>query len=132
MASPDVIAAVRQRLDGFTAAPLYFPNEALPDGQTFVAVQFPVATEEQASIGAPGSNVFREEGVIRFTIAVRAGSGTEGLGNIATALRNLFRNARFGGVRSYVPTTPVLDDRSDAAGSFKGSFVVPYDFDTFA
>lgn len=133
MASPQVLAAVKAFMAAeFTETPVYFPNEAPPKASPFVAVQFPVATEEQASFGAPGSNVFREEGAIRFVVVVRAGSGTEKLGSIALALRILFRNARFDGVRCYAPSSPFFDDRGDDAGAFRASFAVPYDFDLFA
>lgn len=133
MAGPQVITALKALLTAeFAEAPLYFPNEDLPPKGEFVAVQFPVATAEQVSFGAPGANVFREEGAIRFIIAVRAGSGTERLGSIALSLRILMRNARFGGVRSYVPSTPVFDDRADDGGRYRAAFAVPYDFDEFA
>ena len=133
MASPAVINAVEARLEaGFTAASVYLPNHKLPSAGPYVAVQFPLASELQATIGAPGGNVFREEGVIRFMIVVRSGSGLDTLGTIATQLRDLFRNARFDGVRCYAPTTPVFDDRSDEGGSFRGSLAVPYEFDLYA
>lgn len=133
MASPQVLAAVKAFMAAeFDEAPVYFPNEAAPKNGPFVAVQFPVATAEQASFGAPGDNVFREEGAIRLVIVVRAGSGTEKIGSIALALKILFLNARFDGVRCYVPSSPVYDDRNDDAGNFKAAFAVPYDFDSFA
>lgn len=134
MASLAVITAVKARLVGF-ATPLHWPNgSARPpaDGSAFVAVQFPVALEEQITFGAPGANVFREEGAIRFVISARRGTGPESLGVIAEALRTLFRNARFDGVRCYAPSSPVFDDRGDDAGFFKAAIVVPYDHDIFA
>lgn len=135
MASLEVMVAVKARLAaGFPSAPVYFPNGALPaNGVTeYVAVQYPLAGERQASIGAPGSNVFREEGVIRFVIHVRTGLGVDRIGILAGQLRTLFRNARFDGVRTYAPTSPVLDDRADAGSTYRASIAVPYDFDSFA
>ncbi|MBA4219936.1 MAG: hypothetical protein C0458_04315 [Methylobacterium sp.] len=135
MASAETMAAVKSRLAaGFTSAPVYFPNGALPATglAEYVAVQYPLASERQASFGAPGSNVFREEGVIRFVFHVRAGLGTDRIGILAGELRTLFRNARFDGVRTYAPTSPVFDDRADAGSTYRASIAVPYDFDSFA
>ncbi|MFC5421953.1 phage tail terminator-like protein [Bosea eneae] len=134
MASLAVITAVKARLAGFPT-PLRWPNESArtpANGSTFVTVQFPVATEEQISFGAPGANVFREEGAIRFVISARRGVGPERAAEIAEDLRALFRNARFDGVRCYAPSSPVFDDRGDDAGYFLAAIVVPYDHDTFA
>lgn len=133
MASRQVITALKALLAAeFAEAPVYFPNEDHPPSGPFVAVQFPVSTAQQGSFGAPGANVFREEGAIRFVIAVRAGSGTDRLGSLALSLRILMRNARFDGVRCYVPSTPVFDDKADAGGRYRAAFAVPYDFDEFA
>jgi hypothetical protein len=134
MASLAVIAAVRGRLANF-ATPLRWPNEsaqAPADLSAFVAVQFPVATEEQITFGTPGSNLFREEGAIRFVISAQRGTGPEGPAAIAEDLRTLFRNARFDGVRCYAPSSPVFDDRGDDGGYFLAAVVVRYDHDTFA
>lgn len=133
MASIAVINAVKARLTAsFTGAEVFYPNGAIPSALPHVAVQFPVANEEQASFGAPGANVFREEGAIRFVITVEWGEGHERAGSLASSLRNLFRNARFDGVRCYAPTTPVFNERSEEGGQYAVSLAVPYDFDIFA
>ncbi|KRE02595.1 hypothetical protein ASE61_15065 [Bosea sp. Root670] len=125
---------MRARLAGF-ATPIEWPNESFTppaDGSAFIAVQFPIASEEQASFGAPESNVFREEGAVRFVICSPRGEGVDPAAALADQLRDLFRNARFGGVRTYAPTSPVFDGRGDDGNYHRASFAVPYEHDIFA
>jgi hypothetical protein len=136
MPSQEVVTAVSARLAaGFNLCPVYEVNvqsESPADGSPYLQIQYPVAFEEQASIGSPGSNRFREEGVIQFEIMTPLGSGTATALTIAAVLRTLFRNQYFEGVRTYVPNTPTFGDSNDVAGTFKAFFSVPYDFDILA
>lgn len=136
MACKEVVDAVAARLAAlFSACPVVEQNstaDAPADGGAFVVVQYPVARAEQRSIGAPGSNVFREMGAIRFVIHTPRGSGLGPALTIAGTLTTLFRNASFDGVRCYAPTSPVTDDENDQASMFLASISVPYDFDTLA
>ncbi len=136
MASLAVINAVKARITAsYSDSIVFHPNESFvppSDGAAFITVQYPIASEEQTSFGAPGNNVFREEGVVRFVIAVPAGTGIEGAAGIAATLRTLFRSARFDGVRCYAPTSLVFNDQADEGNYCRGSIAVPYDFDIFA
>ncbi len=101
-----------------------------PSGATsFLAVQYPVANEERITVGAPGENVYREEGAIRFVL----NAGREVSSAVALAwadeLASLFRGKIFDGVETFGVSTPALDDRNDRAGYFVLSLAVPYQHD---
>lgn len=133
MASLSVMQAVRARLEaGWTRCPIIHPNaQAQTPGGTdpWLVVQYPMAREEQASIGSPGANLFREEGAIRLVLMVPAGSGVEEWTGWLDELRALFRAARFGGVRTYAPSPAVFDDRNRDGGWCALSTAIPYDAD---
>lgn len=107
-------------------------GETPGDGSPFLTVQYPVASAQQISIGTPGAQLWREEGVIRFVIAMRSGGGVaQGL-QWAAELAALFRGKQFDHVSTYAPTSPILDDRNDDGAYFLLAFVVPYYFDLLA
>lgn len=136
MASAAAMAAFKARIEGASLAyPVRYPNDAfaLPaDPARFVAVQYPLAQDRQASFGAPGSNVFRESGVLRLVIHEPVTVGVDAAAAFAETLRVLFRNARFAGVRCYAPSSPVFDDRQVEGNYCRLSIAVPYDFDVLA
>lgn len=133
MARKQVYDAVKSALDGgFSACPVIYPNQTMTppvDNGPFVEVQYPFVDAEQRTIGAPGSNILREEGAIRFVIAVPVTYGTDGIYTVANALIALFTNLRSGAFRTYVPTSPTFDDRNERNGWFVASLSVPYDHD---
>lgn len=101
-----------------------------PPGNTpFLVIQYPVATAAQLTFGSPGSNHWRDEGAIRFVLNIETGSGANQALAWMEEIAALFRGKNFDGVRTYAPTSPVVDDRNDEAGWFKLSFSVPYDHD---
>jgi hypothetical protein len=135
MASKPVMDAVTARLAGWTATPIRDPNKtsATPSGRgAFLAVQYPVANEDQITFGSPGSNVFRESGAIRLVIHIGTGDGTEQASTWIEQLRALFRNQSFDGVRTYAPSPPVIDDSNEDGGWYRLSVAIPYDFDLLA
>lgn len=136
MASLAVITAVKARLAASgIETPVKHPNESFQppaDGSAYIAVQYPVAAEAQRTFGAPGNNVFREEGAIRFVVHIPVGTELEVAATIAEPLRTLFRGARFDGVRCYAPTSLVFNDQADEGNYSRGSIAVPYDFDLHA
>jgi hypothetical protein len=136
MASLAVITAVKARLAASDiTTPVRHPNadfQPPADGSAFVAIQYPLASEAQTTFGAPGNNVFREEGVIRFVVNIPRGADIEVAASIAEQLRALFRSARFDGVRCYAPTSLVFNDGNDEGNYSRASIAVPYDFDIHA
>lgn len=111
MASAAVIAAVKARqAANWTTVTIYYPNETFTtpgDGSAFVQVDFPIAESDQASIGAPGANRFRDLGTIRFIINIDAGAGTDLATQYADELADVFRAKVFSGVITYAPSPPV-------------------------
>lgn len=137
MASKAVVDAVEARLTSYwTATPFIGFNTqgaAPTDGSEFLSVQYPVANGEQITIGAPGNNLWREEGVIRFVLNVKrgvAGAVGQGLG-WADTLASLFRGKQFSHVSTYAPSSPILDDSNDVGNYWQLSFAVPYYTDIF-
>jgi len=134
MASAAVMAAVKSRLQAnWSRCTVAYPNEltVLP-AAPFLAVQYPVASEEQITVGAPSNNVFREEGAIRLVLMVKPGTGTTTYAGWMDELRALFRGKQFDGGTTYAPSPDVLDDRNDDGAYWALSCAVPYKFDLFA
>jgi hypothetical protein len=138
MVAKAVIDAVEARLgatwtslDG-TSVPVFGINtngQTPIDGSPFIEVQYPVANENQITIGAPGANIFRESGGIRFVLNIRRGLGVaQGMG-WADELRALFRGKKFGGVKTWGVSSPVLDNSNDAGNYWTLAFVALYYFD---
>lgn len=131
MADAAVVAAVKARQQaGWTTTRVDYPNEKFKpptDGSAFVQVDFPIAASDQASLGAPGANKFRDLGTIRFIINVRSGDGLDLATQYAGELADLFRAKVFGGVITYAPSPPVYlgVDGQYAAWSVS----VPYKYD---
>ena len=136
MASSAVSTAVEARVAaGWTRAPIVDPNkgdEVPSDNSAFLTITYPVADEQQISVGAPGSNVFRETGAFRFVLAVPSQTPLGTYLGWMDELRGLFRSASFAGVETWSAPPVTIDDRNDSGGYFNLSFSVPYQFDTFA
>lgn len=99
------------------------------DGSPFIETQYPIANGSQITIGSPGTNIWREEGAIRFVLNIqRQGGVAQGLA-WADELATLFRGKQFGGVTTWAPSSPVLDNSNDAGNYWTLAFVVPYFFD---
>jgi hypothetical protein len=133
MASTAVMAAVEARLAAvWTYTPIYTPNSGrlVPDDNSaFLAVEYPAATEEQISIGAPGANTWREEGGFRLALAIPAGVGLGAWPERVDELRAAFRGAEFGGVRTYQASPPAEDGETDNGAYYVLSIAVAYEFD---
>jgi hypothetical protein len=131
MASAAVIAAVKSRQQaGWNTTPVIYPNEKfeLPsDPAPFIEVDFPIAASDQASLGAPGANRFRDLGTIRFIISTRNDVGTDTATQYANELSDLFRAQVFDGVITYAPSPPVYLGADGNYGSW--SISVPYKYD---
>jgi hypothetical protein len=135
MAAKAVVDAVEARLAAnWSACPVVGLFGVRPDdGASFVTTQYPVANAEAITIGAPGNNVHREAGAIRFVLSVSrqlADPVAQGL-QWADDLGTLFRSKVFGGIETFSPGSPAIDDRTDDGIYLVMSFVVPYRFDRF-
>lgn len=134
---PGISAAVSADYPQLTnGIPYFMPNDAqstVPtDGTPFLTVDFPIAKEEQITIGAPGNNRWRESGGILFTLSAPIGAGmSEWLGYL-DALRAVFRGQEFGEVVTWAANSSVLNEKNDEGSYFEFSAVVPYYRDLLA
>lgn len=128
-----VVQAVEARLSaGFSECPVHIENDGNPtvpsDGSAFLAVQFPWSTSDWETVEGPDGCDFLEEGGIRFVLSVPSGRGTHLYRGWLDQIATLFRGQAFAGVQTFAPTSPISDDRNDAAGYYRLSIVVPYEF----
>lgn len=141
MPMKQVVAAVEARLAaswarcpvrGFTDDNGDTPDDA----SAFLVVQYPVAMSEQITIGAPGNNVFREDGAFHLVLAMpRTVDGRTQALAWTDELTALFRSQQFGasadfmGVTTYAPTSPAIEDDTDNGNYLRLSIAVPYQAD---
>ncbi len=134
MASLAVMTAVEARLAAnFTRCAIITPfttAETPGDGSPYLTVTYPVANETQASIGAPGSNAYREDGTFRFMLSVPIRTGLEQWSAWIDELRALYRGVVFDGVVTWEAPPPATRD-SDDETRCELSFAVPYRFYIF-
>ena len=135
MSSATPAAAIEARLRAaWTATPIQTDNvlEDLPEPpMAFVALEFPGGAAEQITIGAPGANLFREDGAFMVHVFVPVGTGAAAARSQADQIAAIFRAQSFDGVRCWAPFPPHESPRSD--GNYWGvSFGVPYQWDRFA
>lgn len=129
MASRHVEDAVQAYLTAnWTTAPVLTENsegETPADGSAFVRLQFPIA---EVTRWAVDRRHYREEGGFRLLIAIQRGMGT-GLARVwGEELAALFRDRKFDGVETKVPSEPFTDEQSDQGNYFLASMVVPYTY----
>lgn len=119
---------------GWSTTPIFNYNvtgDTPADGSPFVSVDYPVVNENQITIGAPGNNVFREEGTIRVRLSYPRGKGIRQAWGYVDTLRALLRSASFSGVVTWAAGGPALDDSAENGNYVVLSFVTPYYFDLF-
>jgi hypothetical protein len=92
----------------------------------FVEIHYPFALEDKMAIG----EVYQETGGARFVVTVPMfdASGKDQMLGWIDELRDLFRAAAFGGVRTVAVSPVVLDDRNRDDNRFRLPFVVTYRF----
>lgn len=133
MASEAVVNAVEGRLvANWTRCPingLVHKSERTDESASFLQVQYPVANEDQISVGAPGANIWREEGAFRLVLLMNRDEERSTMLQWADELRALFRGKHFDGVETFAPSPPTIDDRNDEGNFFVLSIAVPYQFD---
>jgi hypothetical protein len=141
MASRQVFNAVKTLVEANPIA-LYdgsslkvvWPNdtETSPSG-FWLVVQFPFSTEEHVGMAGVGNRGFREEGAIRFMLMVpRNDVEMDYALELCDTIRDLVRAKDFGGVTTFAPSPPVIDDDNDNGTQFVLSMAVPYYYDHFA
>ncbi|CAH1670757.1 MULTISPECIES: phage tail terminator-like protein [unclassified Chelatococcus] len=134
MPSQLVVNAVEARLAAlWSRCPVFGINQeatAPDDASPYLAVQYPVANRDQITIGAPGNNVFREEGAFRFVLHTERGAGPAKALAWADELALIFQAKQFGGVTTWAPSPPTLDERNYDGNYCVVSFAVPYFADT--
>jgi hypothetical protein len=137
MARQDVIDAVTVRLKAnFSACPILDQDTTTKppaDGSAFLTLQFPVAHEEQITVGAPGHNVWRETGAFRLVISVRTGDPLKQANTWLDEARAIFRGQQFAGVTTFAPSPAVQADPEFIGGTrVELSSAVPYQSDFIA
>lgn len=135
MARQAVVDAVEAFLEHhWDAVPVYGENEAgetPADLSPFIVVQYPFVSSRQITVGAPGENLWRDEGAFRIVLHVERGSGVRQGRSWADELATLFRGKDLGILQTWAPTAPVTDDRNAVAGYYVLSFSCPYQHDYF-
>ena len=138
MASLAVVTAVQTRLAAnWTATPIVGPNQETlvpDDGSAFLVLEFPpVGDENQITIGAQGTRVFREEGAILLTLCIPLGVG---LNPTATpwltqfdALRATFRGQSFSGVNTLGASPAHESGESDHGAYYELSSAISFYYD---
>lgn len=133
MASKAVVDAFAAQIAAvWSNTPIIGPNStATPpsDGSPFLIYEFPVAREDQISLGAPGARVFREEGAVRLVLLAPIGVGLDPYQGWMDALRASFRGVKFSGVNTWAPGPPIINEESSRGSYFEISTAIPFYID---
>lgn len=136
MAGKAVVDAVSARLAAnWTTTPIVDADttDGGPgDGTAYVTIEYPVATENQITIGSPGNNVFRETGVFRIVLNAPSGQAIGQAVDWIDQIRAIFRSKQFGNVTTFAPSPGIVNNSNYQGGRFVMSCAVPYQFDLFA
>ncbi len=107
---------------------------ALPaDGSAYLTIEYPLASEEMMTIGAPGANIFRDSGAARFVLSIPAGKGI----NDASApwktrlneLRAALRCKESNGVKTWEPSPVTFGGSSDDGAYYELTFALEFQLD---
>lgn len=97
------------------------------DGSPFIVIEYPVRNETQQSLGSPGSNYFKEEGVFRIVVNERRTFGTTRVRSWVDELRTLFRGQNLSTtVQCFEASGPAITEANDLGNYWQMSFVVRY------
>ena len=110
------------------------------DNSAFLSVQYPVATEEQITVGAPAANVWRQSGGARVVVLLPIGVDVldaaepwmERIDTLRAALRGKMIDggpSLLGPIRTQEASPPVINDTNDQGAYFEVAFVVTYQAD---
>lgn len=132
MVARAVVEAIEGKLAAdWTETPIVgvLTPDAKPLGNVpFILVQYPITNSEQASIGAPGDNWWRDEGVFSLLVHQKK-SRVELALQQADELAAMFRGKDIDGVRCWAPSGAAFDDGNDQALYYVVSVAVPYWYD---
>ena len=135
MASANVMAEIESAVRAaWTYTPIFANNitaNVPEDNSAYLIITYPYATETMKSTGAPGSNVFREEGAALISLQIEAGNGLSNWPSLIDGLRSALRAKKLGDVNTMEAPAPFIDYRSDEGAYFVLSFALAYWFDTF-
>jgi hypothetical protein len=127
MPSAAVDAAFQARLASqWTLSEIITGTEASdpPDANAFLVVQYPVVNSSKPVLG----RTYFEEGAARLVLNVKSGFGLDTVLPWADTLAGIFREVKFGGVETFVPSAPIINDVSDDGNWLSLSVIVPYRF----
>lgn len=133
MASAAVMAAVEAHVGAaWTLTIIKTPNgggRVPKDGGPFLEIEYPVANSQQITVGAPGQNIYREQGAFRLVLSIPVGKGFQDFATQFDVLLAACRGKSFDGVSTWAPSPPVTNDNSDRGAYFEISSSCPYYFD---
>lgn len=98
------------------------------DGGPFLALEFPVTNEKQFTLGAPGSNFWKQECVFIVVINEQRGIGNARARGWADELDALYRGQQFSDVRCFEASGPVINDANDLGNYFQLRIAIRYEF----
>lgn len=110
----------------------YSISETPADASNFLLVQYPMANETPISVGSPGSNVFREEGVFRVMLHYARYDDIETALEWIEEIATIYRGQSFDGVMCHEVDSPPLDDRTEEGNYLLFPVAVVYDHDIYS
>lgn len=124
-AAPGVPFAIENEPGELPAIP---PNEA----DSFALFQLVPTTSSQMTMGGPGEREIRRNGWIQIKLWTPAGARTDGMGQLAQAVRSLFEFKSIAGVDASTETIDVLDCTPQSTQNdgrwYSRVIVAPYQF----
>lgn len=132
MAHANVIAAFRDRLDAnWTRCAVKNDNNTTqtPPAAPFIEVLFLVSNAQQMSVGAPGANLWREEGGCLLVLNVERGTGAAVWAPWIDEIAAIFRGKNFDGVQTFAPTSAEFENDNEDGNFYRIGVAVPYTYD---
>lgn len=126
MPSPIVDAAFKSRLEAnWTATPAIGVGDVnVPpsDGSSFLVVQYPVVNGNKPTLGRR----YFEDGAARLVLNVERSIYEVDGYSWASVLASLFRDRKFGGIQTFTPSGPIVNDAIQDGNLVELSVIVPY------